>query len=531
VLRAIFDGDESANGADASDSLAAGEDGKIALVAVLTLFLFLVLATLVVNLGTALHQKIHVQNSADAVAVAAALQDARTLNTITAANHLTGELLALVVIHEAIGCRYENRDQDGPQDTTSLDNQMMAEWVTHEMRKIPAQRPDGKLTSFDDVQGKKVYAVYALLDSHKDLKQSVLTVYRIRNLGLLCLALQDVPYVGPVFLAIGRLLYDGGGILEQYMHQVEWRILRGLEDAARTTIGARKAIYDITPKLRRFSDRVLQNQRNKLTQTAKGVGDQNGVKAAIYPEELGFRLVEEEGRVDFDVASVKQQPGSTMPSDPDFAHAQIVRATYPWVNYHRQFLFPLGRLLIFSQFSKHYREWTTKITLTRCAEYYLQSSTHLYVFRGSQPRRKGRESWTRSTAEAEKMFTLMGFAHRPPPERSVASFFPAGNPDGTLAYAQAIVYNANEQRPDATPARFQPWVGWDTLNWSSPVRDSNALEWPSFSASRGFPKVFLNWQVKLVPVTRLAEARDQLAAPFSAAVQKVDTNLPMVHAH
>ena len=112
--------------------------------------------------------------------------------------------------------------------------------------------------------------------------------------------------------------------------------------------------------------------------------------------------------------------------------------------------------------------------------------------------------------EADRQFALIGFGHRP--KLPVASFgaFRQTNPDGIAAYAQAFVYNANPN-PRTTGGGFQPRVAYDTLNWVNAVRDHPGQR-PS-DADRYSPipnvpepRVGVNWQVKLVPTTRVTDA-------------------------
>jgi hypothetical protein len=163
---------------------------------------------------------------------------------------------------------------------------------------------------------------------------------------------------------------------------------------------------------------------------------------------------------------------------------------------------------------------------------------HLYVVRGlwedeegrgDANADKGREPWTHSKGSdlADDRFCFLGFARRPEPSSVAARpFFRQANPDGVVCCAQAMVYNANPQRsPEeaARSGRLQPRVGWDTLNWW----DSDAYEFdpqrraaertPDHQLLPGIPfrlppariidraapepKIRVNWQAKLVPVT------------------------------
>ena len=160
----------------------------------------------------------------------------------------------------------------------------------------------------------------------------------------------------------------------------------------------------------------------------------------------------------------------------------------------------------------------------------------MYVMRDTQHGHKGEEPWTKRGGSrlAERRFMLMGFAHRPAPSMTSPAIYKQPNRDGLVAYAQAMLYNANEQTLVA-PGGYQPQVGWDTLNWKYPVDQSGAYEFDHGSASAGSlwppplpfvgqgsapnPVIMLNWQAKLVPVTRLREATGSGNLP--AKIQRV----------
>jgi hypothetical protein len=74
-----------------------------------------------------------------------------------------------------------------------------------------------------------------------------------------------------------------------------------------------------------------------------------------------------------------------------------------------------------------------------------------------------------------------------------------------------MIYNANKQAPPSpSSATNQPAVSWDTLAWDHEARRVREWENPNFW-SRLFdfspytpepePKIKLNWQAKLTPVT------------------------------
>ena len=65
--------------------------------------------------------------------------------------------------------------------------------------------------------------------------------------------------------------------------------------------------------------------------------------------------------------------------------------------------------------------------------------------------RKGFELWTGDDDDArraaEQMFVVSAIAHRDVEPSFNSTVFPAGTDFGTTTFAQAIVYNANPQRP------------------------------------------------------------------------------------
>src|SRR5262249_22759801 len=80
-----------------------GEEGSVTLISLVAAFALLLIVALVVNTGYVVTRKIETQNAADAAATAASAAMARGMNAITAANHLIGELTALVVLHHSFG--------------------------------------------------------------------------------------------------------------------------------------------------------------------------------------------------------------------------------------------------------------------------------------------------------------------------------------------------------------------------------------------------------------------------------------------
>jgi hypothetical protein len=213
--------------------------------------------------------------------------------------------------------------------------------------------------------------------------------------------------------------------------------------------------------------------------------------------------------------------------------SQLIRATHPWVHYWRtpinEFLGSLAGAPI-SESPKYYSKYTSLYTLQACEwlrfpagrnyrkhltiRNYRSTFTRgsgekghdlkLFVVKGLNGREKSRERWAMgSNSEVEKLFVHMGLAHEPePPKISVSAIFPQTNPKGFLCLAQSMIYNANKQQrpaPYRGPGRPQPEVGWDTLNWTAGAPEYKSIRRREDAGE--IPRIKLNWQAKLTPVT------------------------------
>ena len=79
------------------------DEGMLSLVNLFIVLGFLILFSMVANVGRTVGRKIETQNAADTVAASAGVEMARGMNSIATANHLMGELNALVVLHHSLG--------------------------------------------------------------------------------------------------------------------------------------------------------------------------------------------------------------------------------------------------------------------------------------------------------------------------------------------------------------------------------------------------------------------------------------------
>lgn len=239
-------------------------------------------------------------------------------------------------------------------------------------------------------------------------------------------------------------------------------------------------------------------------------------------------------------------------------NTQWVRATYPYVDAFRAPILAMFReYLSISDADDHYKKWTDRYTLTKSWQFrsgyrfrkanggqeaqgewfrdtkYEPLTMYLMVEKfdpskdpelpkpGAKRGPKGAEIWTKNTKPgkemAEKMFTVVGMTNREIKPFFAEIVFPVASRSGMTTFAQAIYYNSNEQKPatDSKAGKTQQKLGWDTLNWdpSTTVPEwgteltKSPAKWPwdlfeSSEVWRGNAKVKLNWQAKLMPVTK-----------------------------
>jgi hypothetical protein len=81
-------------------------DGMITWAVLFAVLILLILFSLVSNTAIVVNQKLETQNAADAVAYSSGTWVALGMNSVTATNHVVGELNALYTIHHALGGRW-----------------------------------------------------------------------------------------------------------------------------------------------------------------------------------------------------------------------------------------------------------------------------------------------------------------------------------------------------------------------------------------------------------------------------------------
>jgi hypothetical protein len=311
-----------------------------------------------------------------------------------------------------------------------------------------------------------------------------------------------------------------------------------------------------------------------LSQLKKAPGGSGNISAK--PEHLALEKIRP-SRPAGGAAGTNSQPLRQIGmSQAEERGTQWVRATYPYVDAFRAPILTMFREnLDECEAAKHYKKWTDRYTLTKAwqfrsgyrfrragkdkegndaGEWYRDTkldplSAYVMVERfepnkkpaplqpGARRVPKGYEEWTKDTKAgkemAEDMLTVVAMTHRELKPLFSPVIYPVASKNGITTFAQAIFYNSNEQAPNPQTGKSttQAKVGWDTLNWehTKPVpewgteltRSKAKYPWQLFGSStdwKGNAGVKLNWQAKLMPVTR----RRLMPAGLAAGKKSID---------
>jgi hypothetical protein len=533
----------------------AGEEGSVSLLSLVVIFTFLLMVCAIVNTGWVVTRKLETQNSADAAANAAAVELARGMNTVTAVNHLMGELMALVVLHHGLG----GYELDGVWPKRMTDSDVKSALTTAYGKANDSPTPPDPATYNAVSQDPMVGG--AIGDARVTLQKLLAQAYTVHALGG---ALIDLV----VTSELGAALVNAAMAFEAKLMQ-EWTVLEILEmGVARPLMPLKLALQDaVVPAMYSYTKLVVTETPLQAAAAAQSVGAGEGATVTLFPSPT----------------PVAGGPTLALPVTPEPLQvfplkSQLVRATAPWMKCWRQPVLIFGYLaLTLSQFSQFYEDWTNKFILLKAYEM-KRLGVNLYVMQDlATPTNgygalsdKGQEPWTtaQGSKRADQLFSLVAFARRAPAPVTKVPVFRQPNPGGIVAYSQAMLYNANPQKPPAqgwqvpsaaqnsvqswlaplptSAAQFsqvlpaltagwnqltaigdQPDVGWDTLNWNGQMPEASNFVLPAPSGMlslTALPQVRLNWQAKLVPTTRLRESAPyQQGGPLPAILNRLGT--------
>lgn len=448
---------------------------------------FAVFANMLMNIGLSTSQKVEVQNAADAAAQIAAIENARALNSITAANHLTGEVQALVILHHALG----GYELDGKRDPDSAaanerkkeqsTNKSAVEW-SYDIAKAIGGKPPLHSKKLKKRAAKKVKVGGMIHDTRMDLGRNLAITYGTHGFAF---GLQKFKFTAPVGYPLAAAAFAYELVIDGQLTFLEFieKTARAVVTPKTQCINSMRALQAYAKESRVAAPINVKRAHEQLAELSKS-------DIALYPGTIAkFNFV----------------PVESESKNIDEKNSMLMKAAWPHVVYWRQKPVSTYKYVFFgTSASSSYEDWTKDYATPKTKEARNKLNNwrlNLQVLEGrDSPTHLGRESWTTSNGsdKADELFSFVGFARRYPPLFGV-HYQSAPRKQGIAAYAQAMTYNANPQRPSRLSS-FQQTVGWHTLNWSNSV--------PEYSTDKeSAPTVSLGWNAKLVPATRMQDAK------------------------
>jgi hypothetical protein len=513
----------------------ADEAGNLSIITLLVLFGFVLLIAGLFNVAVTAQHKLEQQNAADAIARSSGTKLARAMNAVTAANHLLGEMHALIVMHAALGGK--PLETGGGGDLTPGPLQQRVRQAVQRANLYCPESPKPTAAFVNRVTA-PVTVAGAIGDSKHQLQRVAVQALRVHAMGgFLHDFLGKVPYIGPFARAVGRIALR---IAIDYERQVlfEYRTLDAMQMLAEGPLRAgRIALTQLRTALHQVTRGFADEANRIVDDTAATLGDNHGVDGTVYygttqgpdPTDQALPVVPE---------PLAQSPSALQKS-------QLVRATVPWLHYWRLPLLQLGQdSLRLARFSSYYVQHTQDEVLeqTRQAQ---QHGVRLLILRDFRPAtmKKGTEPWATVDGSrlADRRFAVVGLAYRATRPQMATPYF-RRNPDhGSAAFAQAMIYNANPQNPAFDDPLRQREVGFDTLNWLG----QRIPEWglgvdpdPTgrtpvsyFRERAPQPSIRLHWQTLLTPCTRIAETSEQQTGPLGRLLQRIPVDRPIARLH
>lgn len=493
--------------------------------AVLTLFLTIVLLCLY-NVGVSVYDRTNSQQKADAVAKSLGNWKARNLNAVVSQQHLMGELLAMAIVHHAIGG--DALDQGRVVKTTSLDTQLNVAYGLAQISNLP--KP-----AYRDVR-EAIRAEAALFEARCELKKWLTRAYYGKFVGA---AMQKYPPTA----AAGLVIEWAAHLLELEIAR-EVKALKAYETKAKNLSASKiKLLKEHLPAAKKQLVKIVEDYRFSQAELAAHLESKFNVKIHIMPNDRRLPLA-------FDpMAPLKTLPAGwvpptncncpTEPAD-NFRYqmvkvSQLMRATFPWVNYHRAPLIremkiaaPLSKMgdFYFDHTAGYSKEFGDKYQRNSPL-----SNLSLYVLKDYAGPDKAMEPWTKpaGSAYADRSFGITAVVGTQTRHPVGDFFFHASEGDYSFRLASAMVWNRHEpvrpeHRIDLTCKRIVPSIqaetGWDTLNWK---KGTIATELVGFGIPNHFPAIAPSWTSSMTPnsAARIKQLKVDKLPSWAAGLPKV----------
>lgn len=274
-------------------SLHASEDGLLSFITCIAVLFFTVLVALVLNTGSAVKQKIELQNAADASILTSTSLAARGMNALTMTNHMVGELTAILVIHEALGgSTMDDLIQKGSKGEVSstsrnlniaLDVGFAADvespYRTLDEQVVKRLKKDGG--SKQDSGGKHL-AFASIFDSRLSLKFAMTLCLVGRVIAIIVKA---IPIVGQ---AISIALHIAISVVVFKIGQ-EILLIDGIEELAKLfskTVKRRLIENQVLPFMENYGNTCVKQFPIIGERVAKETAKRNGVTLFMFPTRL-----------------------------------------------------------------------------------------------------------------------------------------------------------------------------------------------------------------------------------------------------
>ena len=224
--------------------------GTITTATVIALVFFFVLFLLLMDLYRVISEKSEEQNAADANAFSPAEWLARGLNALTGTNHLMGEMMSLVVIHEAIA----GENVDGA-DLSAADRARATQADAELMTLQPLAHAVGGWTISYPYVVQPLMAAATVGEGKLNLKEAVVRLY------------QD---------QIAASLLPGGWIIIEELNLAElkmldeWLFLDELEQLCRASLPLKEELFNtLLPAAKAYEDEVVKTVPILAAQTVQ----------------------------------------------------------------------------------------------------------------------------------------------------------------------------------------------------------------------------------------------------------------------
>ncbi|NND98970.1 MAG: hypothetical protein HKN47_16760 [Pirellulaceae bacterium] len=262
----------------------ADEGGKISYISIFTMLTFLVIVVFVTNTGITARHKIQLQNAADATAYSTGIWQARSLNAITSANHLMGELTAITVTLDSFGGKMMAAGESNTTDESKDYNEKLKDLekprgiqegapisktygVSGKFLNVPDQAIVSAVYKMMSSDKGKHYAGAAIYDAKLTLKFCAYIAFWVKDKANYLLMAADVLYKTGILAWAGAIVEAAAVAIHVLLSYklvrigMEWAWLHATELALRTIqVGGalRRGIVDVAiPTISMYPETII----------------------------------------------------------------------------------------------------------------------------------------------------------------------------------------------------------------------------------------------------------------------------------